>query len=192
MLASTTENKSALKKYINFLKYPILLAIALGGIIAYNGWHIMSVEPQLQYRQYKYYDSAERYLRENFGLSAQKVESLIKPSVGNYFFFQSGMMIEKVAPFEMTFLYENGFPVPQNQILWHPIDDRFSLELTQAEIYQKDKAMFLKMKGVLVFKPRPIIDLLKLEKLEEEGFTKTDGHLTKAIEYDLKLNPNEQ
>lgn len=188
-MEQNTKQQPLWLRMIKVLQYPVLLIIAAGGIVIYNGWHVMSVEPQLQYRQYKYYDSAERYLRENYGLSAQAVENLIEPYVGNYFFFQTGMMIEKSAPFKMTFLYQNGFPVPKEHILWYPVDDRFALDLEEAEVYQKDKAMFLKVKGLLVFKPRPFIDLLKYEKLKEAGFTESDGRLVKSIQYDLKLNP---
>lgn len=191
-MSTKKESQSALAKGLKYLQYPVLVAVAAGGIVAYNGWHIMDVEPQLVYRQFKYFDSAERYLRENYDLSAKDVEALIEPYVGNYFFFQSGMMIEKVAPFQMTFLYENGFPVPKEHILWHPVDDRFALELTTAEVYQKDKSMFLKMKGTLVFKPRFFIDSLKQENLKTEGFAEQDGRLVKSIQYDLKLNPNER
>lgn len=185
-----TKKQPTWLKVLMFLQYPVLIAIAAGGIVIYNGWHIMSVEPQLQYKQFKYYDSAERYLRENYGMSAQGVEGLINPYVGNYFFFQSGMMLEKVAPFKMTFLYENGFPVPKEHILWYPIDDRFHLELAEAEVYQRDKEMFLKVNGKLVFQPRLFIDLLKSEKLKEEGFTEENGRLIKTVQYDLKLKPS--
>lgn len=191
-MSTQEKTQRLLVKGLKYLQYPLLVVVAAGGIVAYNGWHIMGVEPQLQYKQFKYFDSAERYLRENYGLGAQGVEALIEPYVGNYFFFQSGMMIEKVAPFQMTFLYENGFPVPKEHILWHPVDDRFALELTTAEVYQKDKSMFLKMEGTLVFKPRFFIDSLKQEYLKDDGFTEQGGRLVKPIQYDLKLNPNER
>lgn len=189
---ATKKQESPIIKGLKYLQYPILLVVAAGGIIAYNGWNVISVEPQLEYKQFKYFDSAERYLRENYGLSAQSVETFIKPYVGNYFFFQSGMMLEKVAPFQMTFLYENGFPVGKEHILWHPVDDRFMLDLNTSEVYQRDKTMFLKIEGKLVFKPRPFIDLLKIEKLKAEGFAEENGTLVKPIQYDLKLNPNER
>jgi hypothetical protein len=179
-------------KLFKMLQYPLMIAIAAGGIVVYNGWNTVSIEPQLQYKQFKYFDSAERYLRENYGLSSDGVESFIEPAVGNYFFFQAGMMIEKVAPFEMTFLYKKAFPVKKEQILWYSIDDRFSLDLNTSEVYQRDKNMVLKLEGTLVFRARPFIDLLKQKYLKEDGFVEKDGCLVKPIKYDLQLSPNER
>lgn len=178
-------------KRFKWIQYPLLIAIAAGGIVAYNGWHMPTTSQQLVYRQFNNYERAERYLRENYDMSSKLVEDFIKPGAGNYMFFQAGLLFEKVAPFQMTFLYEGSFPVVAEHIHWHAVDDRFSLNYTNLEVYKKDKSMFLKLEGQLIFKPRPGIDLLKLEKLKEEGFVQTEAGWAKEIAYDLKLNPND-
>lgn len=179
------------KQILNWIKYPLLIIVAIGGIVAYNGWHTPTANQQLVYRQFNSFERAERYLRENYDMSAKSVEDFIKPSAGNYMFFQASLLFEKVAPFQMAFLYEGSFPVDAKHIHWHAIDDRFSLNYSTLEVYQKNKSLFLKLEGQLVFNPRPGIDFLKLEKLKEEGFVKTDMGWSKPIGYDIKLNPNE-
>lgn len=177
-------------RFIKIAQYPLLIGVAAAGIVAYNGWHTMKIEPLLQYREFKYYESAERYLRENYNLNTDAIKSWIGKSKGNYIFFQAGLMFQNVAPFQMAFLYENGFPVEKENILWHPIDDRYSLDLELAEVYQENNTMFLRLKGTLVFTPRPFIDMLKTQRLLSEGFTEKDGRYVKAIEHNLKLNAN--
>ncbi len=187
-MQSQEKKQSIWIRFIKIAQYPVLICVAAAGIIAYNGWNTMKIEPLLQYREFKYYESAERYLRENYNLNTNDIEAWIGNSKGNYIFFQAGLMFQNVAPFQMAFLYENGFPVEKENILWHPIDDRYSLDLELAEVYQENNTMFLRLKGTLVFTPRPFIDMLKTKRLLAEGFVEEDGRYIKPIEHNLKLN----
>lgn len=178
----------SLLKKIAWLRFPILVLVAAGGIVGYNGINTMKVDPQLGYRQFSDYEKAERYLRENYDMTGDRVGEFLKRNLNNYMFFQANFQFEKVAPFQMTFLYEGEFPVDSDHIYWHAIDDRYQLSAEVMEIYERDGALFLKLEGDLVFTPRPLMDSLKYELLKNEGFLESSKGLTKHISYDVKLS----
>lgn len=174
-------------KQLLWLRFPLLIIIAIWGIVTYNGENIVKVDNGFSYRQFNNFDHAERFLRENFNMSVDTASKFISKDKENYMFFQAGVMFDNLAPFQMTFLYEGSFPVDQQHIYWHAIDDRFSLEPTEVSVYQKDKDLFLKISGDLVFNPRLGIDALKVENLKKEGYEAHNGGYAKAISYNLKL-----
>lgn len=174
-------------KKLMWLRFPLLIIIAIWGIVTYNGENIVKVDNGFSYRQYNNFDHAERFLRENFNMSVTEASNFIAKDKGNYMFFQAGMMFDNLAPFQMTFLYEGSFPVDKEHVYWHAVDDRFSLESNEVSVYQKDKDLFLKISGDLVFTPRPGIDSMKVERLKKEGYEAHGRGYAKAISYDLKL-----
>lgn len=178
----------SLLKQFGWLRFPVLVLVAVGGIIGYNGINTMKVDPQLGYRQFSNYERAERYLRENYDMTGDNVGEFLKKNLNNYMFFQASFQFEKVAPFQMTFLYGGEFPVTSDRIYWHAIDDRYQLSTEVMEVYEKDGSLFLKLEGDLVFTPRPLMDSLKYEMLKNEGFSQSAKGLVKHMSYDIKLS----
>lgn len=177
-----------LMKIARILKYPVLLIVAVGGIIVYNGLNAITVDPTFEYLKFNSHDRAERFLRDNYTTNNFTIESLLDQSAGQYVFFQKGIMIGDEAPFNMTFLYQKGFPIDSSKILWRAADDRFNMNLTECYVYQKNKKIFLKVAGTLHFEVRPVMDLYKKQLLMDNGFEVIEGKLSKPFTYDVQLS----
>lgn len=175
-------------KIARVLKYPVLLIVAVGGIILYNGFNPVSVDSTFEYFKFPTVARAERYLRDNYTSQQTVIDGLLVKNQQQYVFFQKGLMIEEEAPFNMTFIYEKNFPIDGGKILWRAVDDRFRLDLDECYVYQKDKKIFLKVNGRLVFEGRPLIDAYKKQLLMDKEFKAEEGHLKKAFSYDVQLS----
>lgn len=177
-----------LMKIARILKIPVLLTLSIGGIIMYNGWNTPTVDSTFEYHQFKTHERAERYLRDNYTSQQPVIDSLLNKGMAQYVFFEKGLIIGEAAPYNMTFYYEKSFPVDGGKVLWRAVDDRFELKLSECYVYQKDKKIYLKANGQLVFEPRPLIDLLKKSNMIKKGFESVDGVLSKPFEYDVQLS----